>query len=180
MSKLLLSFVLSFSVFLSGCHNKPKPKSDNTEKEISSSNTNVGFDPSEYDQSNEINHVNGDYLLLDKIYFGFDRQCLSKQSLHVLSLYASELLKADINDKKLIISGHADERGTAEYNIALGNRRADSVRKEFQKLGINLPIDTKSYGKFKPAIDEHNAAAWKQNRRAEFNLVLTENSTKEE
>jgi len=64
------------------------------------------------------------------------------------------------------IEGHADERGTREYNLALGERRATSVRNYLMSLGVEATrINTISYGKERPAVPEASAAAWSQNRR---------------
>ena len=71
----------------------------------------------------------------------------------------------------VIIEGHCDERGSREYNLALGERRALAVRSYLSGLGIEVDrIQTKSMGEESPVALEHNDAAWKQNRRAEFIL----------
>jgi peptidoglycan-associated lipoprotein len=72
----------------------------------------------------------------------------------------------------LIVEGHCDERGSNEYNLALGERRALAVRAYLVGLGIDGGrIQTKSYGEEKPAAMGHDESAWSQNRRAEFVLV---------
>ena len=72
---------------------------------------------------------------------------------------------------KFVISGHCDERGSEEYNMALGSSRANSVRNELQKLGISSDrMRTISYGKEKPFCTEHDESCWQQNRRAHFSL----------
>jgi peptidoglycan-associated lipoprotein len=69
------------------------------------------------------------------------------------------------------IEGHCDERGTEEYNRALGERRALALREELISLGIDFKrIDTTSYGKDRPVATGHDESAWKQNRRGEFVL----------
>ncbi len=70
----------------------------------------------------------------------------------------------------LLIEGHCDERGTAQYNIALGARRADAVRKYLADLGVKTKFDTVSFGKELPAVEGSTEAAWAQNRRAEMRL----------
>jgi peptidoglycan-associated lipoprotein len=71
----------------------------------------------------------------------------------------------------VIIEGHCDERGSREYNLALGERRALAVRSYLSGLGIEADrIQTKSMGEEEPADPGHNEAAWRQNRRAEFIL----------
>jgi peptidoglycan-associated lipoprotein len=82
----------------------------------------------------------------------------------------AEYLKANAQDA-VEVEGHCDERGTEEYNRALGERRALALREELIRLGINAAIiDTTSYGKDHPLDPAHNEAAWKQNRRGEFIL----------
>ena len=70
------------------------------------------------------------------------------------------------------VEGNCDERGTAEYNRALGDRRAQVVREELNTLGIDpTRVDTISYGFDKPSVQGHDEAAWSKNRRDEFILL---------
>ena len=76
----------------------------------------------------------------------------------------------DNSSIKITISGHADERGTREYNLALGQRRAESVRNYFAINGINANrIMVKSYGEERPILDGSNEASYSKNRRTEIN-----------
>jgi peptidoglycan-associated lipoprotein len=71
--------------------------------------------------------------------------------------------------KQLIIEGHCDERGTAEYNRALGERRALAAREELARKGVaNGRMSTVSYGKDQPVDPSHDDTAWSRNRRCEF------------
>ena len=82
----------------------------------------------------------------------------------------AEYLKS--NPGKLVVEGHCDERGTAEYNRALGERRAIAARDELVKLGVDASrISTISYGKDRPADPGHDETAWAKNRRCEFVVV---------
>src|SRR3989337_744623 len=77
-------------------------------------------------------------------------------------------LKANKNGR-ILIEGHCDERGTSEYNIALGERRAQAAQKYLVALGVDQSrISTISYGKEKPFCEEHNEQCWQENRRAHF------------
>jgi peptidoglycan-associated lipoprotein len=106
--------------------------------------------------------------LLDKVYFDFDSSTLTQQSRDTLSKDGSILLKNQ-PDLKVQIEGHCDERGSAEYNLALGERRAKSVMNYLVTLGVKASrLSTISYGKEKPADPGHDEAAWAKNRRAEF------------
>jgi peptidoglycan-associated lipoprotein len=76
------------------------------------------------------------------------------------------------NPGKLVVEGHCDERGTAEYNRALGERRAIAARDELVKLGADTSrMSTISYGKDRPADPGHDETAWAKNRRCEFVVV---------
>jgi peptidoglycan-associated lipoprotein len=76
------------------------------------------------------------------------------------------------NPGKLVIEGHCDERGTAEYNRALGERRALAARDALVKLGVDASrMSTISYGKDRPVDPGHDETAWAKNRRCEFVVV---------
>lgn len=110
-------------------------------------------------------------VALEIVYFDFDKSDLRQDARDVLSKNAEALLKK-IADAKVQIAGHCDERGSDEYNLALGDRRAKSVAKYLINLGVSADrISTISYGKEKPAVDGHDEAAWSKNRRAEFVIV---------
>lgn len=108
---------------------------------------------------------------LETVYFDYDKSDLRQDTRDVLSKNAEALLKK-IADAKVKIEGHCDERGSDEYNLALGERRAKSVAKYLTTLGIKADrISTISYGKEKPAVQGSDEAAWSKNRRAEFVIV---------
>ncbi len=110
-------------------------------------------------------------VALETVYFDFDKSDLRKDSRDVLSKNAEALLK-QVADAKIQIAGHCDERGSDEYNLALGERRAKSVAKYLTTLGVKADrISTISYGKEKPAVQGNDEAAWSKNRRAEFVIV---------
>ena len=71
--------------------------------------------------------------------------------------------------QKIIIQGNTDDRGTTEYNLALGQRRSDAVRKQLALLGVaDNQMEAVSFGKEKPRADGNNEAAWAENRRADL------------
>lgn len=108
---------------------------------------------------------------LETIYFDFDKSDLRKESRDVISQNAEVLLKTK-TDAKIKIEGHCDERGSAEYNLALGERRAKSVQQYLITMGVAADrLSIISYGKEKPAVEGHDEAAWAKNRRAEFVIV---------
>jgi len=103
------------------------------------------------------------------VYFAFDSAAVLSKEQNKL-IIVSEKLKSDPS-AKLLIEGHCDERGTEEYNRALGERRALALREALAAAGIDSNnVRTISYGKDKPADPGHDEAAWSKNRRGEFIL----------
>ena len=101
----------------------------------------------------------------DRVFFGFDKSNLNEEARNVLKAQA-EWLQAN-PEKNVVVQGHTDDRGTREYNIALGERRAVAVKNYLISAGVNADrIDVISYGKERPAVIGANEAAWAQNRRA--------------
>lgn len=99
------------------------------------------------------------------LYFGLDKYDVSADFAHMLDAHATFLRNNP--SYKVIVEGHADERGTPEYNIALGERRANSVKMYLQGEGVLADqISIVSYGKEKPAVLSHDEAAYAKNRRA--------------
>jgi peptidoglycan-associated lipoprotein len=108
---------------------------------------------------------------LANVYFDFDKALLNRPARATLEKN-SGWLKAH-EDVKIQVSGNCDQRGTTEYNMALGQRRAEAVRDYYGYLGIDRNrIATISYGKEKPVCREEKESCWSQNRRAET-LVST-------
>ncbi|NTV54490.1 MAG: peptidoglycan-associated lipoprotein Pal [Syntrophaceae bacterium] len=104
---------------------------------------------------------------ISKIYFDFNRAELSSEAREILGKVA-EQLKASPK-KTLSIEGNCDDRGTNEYNLALGQQRADSAARYLQTLGIDKKrIKTISYGEERPVCSEATEACWHKNRNATF------------
>ena len=100
------------------------------------------------------------------IHFDFDQSVIRDDAKPVLAGIAAYLAK---NPKtQMVIEGHCDSRGTAEYNMALGDRRAEATRKYLAALGVKAAMSTVSYGKEKPIAQGENEEAWAKNRRAHF------------
>ena len=100
------------------------------------------------------------------IYFGFDDSNLSQEARVVLDGNWQCLAK---QQGRVMVSGHTDERGTTEYNLALGEKRADVVRKYLVGLGADAQkIKPISYGKERPVDSGHDEASWAKNRRVEI------------
>ena len=111
-----------------------------------------------------------DELTDAKIYFEYDKFDIKPESQRVLARKA-ELLK-QFPQIKVSIQGHCDERGTEEYNLALGERRARAAHEFLSYSGVNpTQMEMISYGKLRPAVDGTSESAWAMNRRDEF-IVL--------
>ena len=101
------------------------------------------------------------------VYFDFNEYTVQTKYQKTLSAHAS-YLKANPK-QKIIIQGNTDERGTAEYNLALGQRRSDAVRKSLNLMGVSDDqMEAVSFGKEKPKAEGDNEAAWAENRRADI------------
>jgi len=108
-------------------------------------------------------------LMLADVYFDYDRFVIRSDARAVLETNARRL-KAE-NGRKFLIEGHCDERGTVEYNLVLGERRAQTVKQYLQDLGVpSSQLQITSYGKEKPFCIDHSEACWQSNRRAHFVL----------
>lgn len=106
-------------------------------------------------------------FLNENIYFGFDDATLDGQAQAVLKQKAMWL--RDNPDANIVIEGHCDERGTNAYNLALGERRAESTKMFLINLGVSdAQLNTISYGEEKPVDMGNNEASWAKNRRAVF------------
>jgi len=104
-------------------------------------------------------------FLSEDVYFEFDKSTLDSMSQDILSRKADWM--RDNSDVVVSIEGHCDERGTNEYNLALGERRAESVKSFLVDLGIEAyRISTVSYGEERPVDTGQNEEAWAKNRRA--------------
>ncbi|MDY0359873.1 MAG: peptidoglycan-associated lipoprotein Pal [Desulforegulaceae bacterium] len=101
------------------------------------------------------------------IYFGFDSSEISEEARAILEEKAQWLMEN--KNVKITVEGHCDERGTTQYNLALGERRAESVKTYLVALGVDSSrILTISYGEERPAVNGSGDDAWSKNRRAEF------------
>jgi peptidoglycan-associated lipoprotein len=106
-------------------------------------------------------------LFEKSVYFDFNEYTVQTKYQKQLSAHAS-FLKANAG-QKIIIQGNTDDRGTAEYNLALGQRRSDAVRQSLNLMGVSdNQMEAVSFGKEKPKADANTEAAWAENRRADI------------
>jgi len=108
---------------------------------------------------------------LQTIYFDFDRSEIREDAKPLLRANADQI-QANQGWGRITIEGNCDERGSEEYNLALGERRAASVRDYLVDLGVPAArLDTVSFGESKPAVMGHDESAWRWNRRTDFARV---------
>jgi peptidoglycan-associated lipoprotein len=156
---------LLLSLVISGCAKKPAEQTKEVsptqqQQEISKEQKPGAAAPSETVTAPAAKFDN-------KIYFDFDKFDLKPEATEALNGLVA-FLKANVN-LKVKIEGNCDERGTTEYNVALGERRANSAQEFLVTQGIDPQrVTTVSYGKEKPADPGHDEEAWAKNRRDEF------------
>jgi peptidoglycan-associated lipoprotein len=114
----------------------------------------------------ELNNPNSP-LAKRSIYFDFDSYNVKDTDLPTLQAHAKYL--AGHPDRHILIQGNTDERGTSEYNLALGQKRAEAVRGVLRQYGVtDSQVEAVSLGKEKPVANGHDEAAWAQNRRSDI------------
>jgi peptidoglycan-associated lipoprotein len=104
---------------------------------------------------------------IEDAYFDYNKYSLRPDAIQALQADSSELrdILKDYPDYKLTVEGHCDERGSAEYNVALGQERAQAAKDYLVQVGIpGGQLATVSYGKEKPVCEEHDEACWQKNR----------------
>lgn len=174
-SKTTLFGLLCISLFFTGCPSSKKamqtPSSDPIEPVVtreSEPEVPIYKPPVDETRSTGASETSGNLpFTLQNIYFEFDRYDLTPEALQTLADNA-RVLKAH-PEARIVIEGHCDERGTVEYNLALGDKRAKAARDYMISLGVNAAqILTISYGKERPLDPSQTENAWAKNRRAEF------------
>ena len=171
MIKLFTSALLVF--FLAACSTTPKDTADSSGSGSSSSSSDVssseeGTITETSPESASITPVSQEDLIVnvgDRVFFNYDSSDLDSDAQELLQDQVAWLKQ--YSDVSVTVEGHCDERGTREYNLALGEKRAQSVKNYLISLGISSDrISTISYGKERPAVVGSNDGAWAQNRRS--------------
>ena len=163
--KLLVSAFLV--LFVAACATKPKDAADSSGSGSSSSDSSVEGTISETAGSGIVKGSQEDLIVNvgDRVFFGYDSSDLDSDALELLQDQVA-WLKQNSN-VSVTIEGHCDERGTREYNLALGEKRAQAVKNYLIGLGISPDrVSTVSYGKERPVVVGSNDGAWAQNRRS--------------
>jgi peptidoglycan-associated lipoprotein len=128
---------------------------------------------SEFDQGavpSDRGGAGGSVSDLRSVYFDFDRYDIRSDAAPVLRSNG-QAIQGNAGWGTITIEGHTDERGSEEYNLALGERRANSVRRYLMDLGVpGNRLRTVSFGESRPAVPGHDESAWRYNRRVEFKV----------
>ena len=170
-----LMIVLIFSAFLFACESTPEKADDAVAVEDQGTSLSDADDSeaqaygTEDDDLSAMSSLDDPTSLLSVriIYFEYDSSDVKSEDRTTVEAHAAYLVE---NPSTIItLEGHADERGSREYNLALGERRAQTVQRQMTLIGASPDqIRTVSYGEEKPAIDDHDEYSWSQNRRVEI------------
>jgi peptidoglycan-associated lipoprotein len=175
-SFILIIFILCFGLIMIGCPKKTAVKEEPSVKQEEAAKAEAerakeAKAKEQFEKSLVAKQTPGvagevfESSLLKDIHFDFDKYDIRPQDGAILKENAALLKK--YTNLKVQIEGHCDERGTVEYNLALGERRANRTKDYLVSLGISSDrVSTISYGKEKPLDPGHNEAAWAKNRRA--------------
>lgn len=159
MKKIFLLSVMSVAIAFSACKGKE------TKLETPLADTTAPVQTEEVKGAKDSD--SGSAYGLKTIFFDFDSFSINEASKAILADNA-KILK-EKSDLSLQIEGHCDERGSVQYNLALGEKRANAVKKYLTTLGItDARLTLISYGKEKPMSQDHTEDAWAKNRRANF------------
>lgn len=168
-----LSIVLFAGVLglMVGCSSATKKDdtaaADNSGKSGSDSSMGMGADMGGSGNAMEMNKGQADALSKRVIYFDFDSSDVSSEARDIISAHAQNL--SQNANLSVVLEGHADERGTREYNVALGERRAKAVKELLVIQGVPASqIQVISFGEERPAAIGHDESAWRLNRRVEL------------
>lgn len=159
-----LSIALVACAFVVGCKGKQTQSDQSIETAATGGNAAVDSTPLSFDaMGSDSGKIDG----LTTVHFGYDKSNLDSEAKKLIAANA-DWMKAHA-DTKVQIEGHCDQRGTIEYNVALGERRANAVKAYMVSLGIKADrLSTISYGKEKPIDSGDSEAAMARNRRANF------------
>lgn len=183
---LVLALILSFAAF--GCAQKEAVKqTDDTQQQQASQTGQEKADSAKKDgekpngqqaakveskdmhsdASGKVEEVSD---MFDDIHFDFDKFGIKESEKPTLKMVADYLIKN--NNTKLLVEGHCDDRGTNEYNLGLGDRRAKSTKDYLAASGVKASrIEVISFGEEKPLCNEQNEGCWSKNRRAHFVIL---------
>jgi peptidoglycan-associated lipoprotein len=159
-------FLAVLLAFAAGCASTPEPTEEPGEQVDSEFDDASNQMPGDGDvQDSNVSNIS---LKIAPVYFDFDRSEIRSEFGEILGAGATSLKDSGAT---VVIAGHTDERGSHDYNIALGERRAGAVRKYLYNLGVPMgQMTIVSYGEARPAVSGTGDTAWQLNRRAEFQV----------
>lgn len=160
----ICAFIMAFVV---GCTSK------GTNETTGSGDTNAGYENGVGVGTGDTGGFNGmsaeevaALRAIKTFYFNYDSSDLQPDSMRALDVHAHDLMQ---NGQHVVLQGHTDERGTREYNMALGERRSNAVKRYLTMQGVSpSQLEVVSYGKERPAVSGHDESAWAKNRRVEM------------
>jgi peptidoglycan-associated lipoprotein len=157
------ALILIFAL-LGGCHTTPKaPGTAGTMNQTAASSQALGMSSAATDELNNPNSP----LAKRSVYFDFDSYEVKSDYQSLLQAHADYLRRHPT--QHVLIQGNTDERGSSEYNLALGERRSQAVLRTLETLGVpDAQLEAVSFGKEKPVALGHDEASWAQNRRADL------------
>ena len=163
-SKLRLTLAaLTVVSVLAACSSTPKPTASTSTGNIGSQPNPNAVAPVTVDELNDPNSP----LAKRSVYFDFDSYSVKDEYQPLLQQHAQYLKSHP--QRHVLIQGNTDERGTSEYNLALGQKRAEAVRRAMSLMGVpDSQMEAVSLGKEKPLATGHDEASWAQNRRADL------------
>lgn len=166
----LLACMLCLGLMLGGCKKKP-PEPDYDAMAVPTNTPIAAPAPEPGPTADELRLIKLEearkVLTSETVYFDYDKSVLTDSARSILAEKASYLVRN--TDILVTIEGHCDERGSNEYNLALGERRAASVKQYLVDFGVpSQNIDTITYGEERPVCSQSNESCWRLNRRAAF------------
>ena len=162
--KILLSIFLA--IFITACTTTPKDTSDSAGSGSSSSSDSVDSAATSSDDLSIEPGSQEDLIVNvgDRVFFDYNSSDLDSDAQELLQDQVAWIKQHNVS---ITIEGHCDERGTREYNLALGEKRAQAVKNYLTSMGVpSARVSTISYGKERPAVVGSNDGAWSQNRRS--------------
>ena len=162
--KILFSLLGIAALSLAACGGAETTKPEVEDKSVGADAAGTS---AETDVKGKALDAKADLLAKRRVYFAFDSNAVDEENRAIVEAHAAYL--AANKNVKVALEGHADERGTREYNLALGERRAQAVERMVKVLGVTPDrIKNVSYGEEKPVAMDHSDAAWALNRRVEI------------
>lgn len=166
--KVLSSLTLSVIFILSGCTTKEGVSAKDLQQQSSSSN----FSTISQDDMQSNGALGQNYSNIQPVYFDYDQFVIKPDQAQIVKTNASIIKSNQQNIPKVQLQGNCDDRGTQEYNMALGLKRANAVKIELEKYGISVSqLSVVSFGKDNPICQTNDEACWSKNRRVDFNLA---------